>query len=512
MQVRNVVVLVVILWAVQGSFSLQACSQVSPPKKASSVMQYGMTFTFDAQQTVGQYANGDYWVLGPITLVSTSPAFDGQHHGFEVDPDSIQQNGFDYRLDTFNASRVPKLPLKIIGPASIVKTVSVLPLNNTKCLPCLQTATVLTVVSAIPPDNGASQFRPGYFGSNKRFFGTASAQVANLPNLKPSKLAHPVDFSEVITQFQKVQLDHKADWPSEFLHPVDNMPAYGAYITIATGKAGIRLLEADVLTNTTHGHCALIMFLQAGIDWHSMLSNGMYWPANGGHEAGRKLPLTFAAWLFNDVEMKNNVINASGHELNKFQEDGEVYMGGTDSTKVLWGAQHEGGCNNENDYWTLVKTGDGNRICADPYRLIDGGPIPGDTYQFCCNSMPWKAGALAIHLIPEMKRIWNYVPYTLYEERWVTFGTWSQPDDCAPMSGKCTDASACSTAKPCKTGNCKYNDPDGKTFGPDGKGGCIKDTDSSDGIGRFPQLHGTHKNDGYYAIEYVDEMWTLFYK
>jgi hypothetical protein len=41
---------------------------------ATSVSQFGITWTFSADHQVGQYANGDFWVVGPVTITGISPA------------------------------------------------------------------------------------------------------------------------------------------------------------------------------------------------------------------------------------------------------------------------------------------------------------------------------------------------------------------------------------------------------------------------------------------------------
>lgn len=38
-----------------------------------AVTQHGVTFNFGSPRPVGQYANGDWWVLGPVTITSISP-------------------------------------------------------------------------------------------------------------------------------------------------------------------------------------------------------------------------------------------------------------------------------------------------------------------------------------------------------------------------------------------------------------------------------------------------------
>jgi hypothetical protein len=50
----------------------------------------------------------------------------------------------------------------------------------------------------------------------------------------------------------------------------------------------------------------------------------------------------------------------------------------------------------------------------------------------------------------------------------------------------------------------------GLTYGPDGAGGCILDTDPSDGTGRFPQFHGTEVDGGYRGSDFQTAMWGVY--
>jgi len=43
---------------------------------ATSVSQYGITWTFDKDYPTGQFCTGDYWVVGPVTAIEfLSPNF-----------------------------------------------------------------------------------------------------------------------------------------------------------------------------------------------------------------------------------------------------------------------------------------------------------------------------------------------------------------------------------------------------------------------------------------------------
>ena len=52
----------------------------------------------------------------------------------------------------------------------------------------------------------------------------------------------------------------------------------------------------------------------------------------------------------------------------------------------------------------------------------------------------------------------------------------------------------------------------GVTFGPDGTGGCIADTDSSDGVGRFPAQDGVERDPQSYhgSSAFVHAMWGAY--
>ncbi|RXF54714.1 hypothetical protein EG867_16720, partial [Enterococcus faecalis] len=95
---------------------------------ATSVSQYGITWNFDGDYPVGQYANGDYWVVGPVRIISITPDFDGSHHGWMVNMSGLSQ-GYDSRSSGFNASLVPSLPYSAQPGDAIIKAVSIEPFD-----------------------------------------------------------------------------------------------------------------------------------------------------------------------------------------------------------------------------------------------------------------------------------------------------------------------------------------------------------------------------------------------
>ena len=83
-------------------------------------------------------------------------------------------------------------------------------------------------------------------------------------------------------------------------------------------------------------------------------------------------------------------------------------------------------------YWKLVVTGNGERVMADPYGYIDGGAVPGGAYDFCCVFKPWKGEALPQLLSPALAKMINSSEMLAFVQRRAHFGTWTQPDPCAP--------------------------------------------------------------------------------
>lgn len=451
------------IWAIVLG-SLLVVSAPSRGQSARRIEQYGVTFAFDRAYQYGTFANGDYWVLtgddGTVTIREITPQFDGQHHGWEVDPAHTGKQGFDERVSGFDASRVPELPYEASPGESLVKVVSV-DLGEQNPRPALKTAVVLTVLGEEPPDGGESVFRPPYFGHEKPLYSVEDLNPEKLPSLSVPDIQHLPSLEWVEQKFQRVWLDHKQGWTGRAMHPADNMPDYGSGIARDTGQGALRLMLGEPADEKMP---ALVNYVQLGIDLYHMRKGGQRWPPNGGHCSGRKLPIAFAGVLFEHEGMKAAVSEA---EPTVFQEDSSVYYSPT-AKMTLWGQPGP-----ERMYWSRLCGGSGSKTVKDPYGYIDGGQRPGGSYQACCNSRTWKGTVLALHLMPELREVWNYEPFLDYEDRWVNFGAWTQPD---PYALDCQNRGA-------------------------------KDTNREDGVGRFPDLHGTNADGGGWGSRFADEMW-----
>ncbi len=453
---------------------------------ASSVSQYGITWEFDRDYTTGRFANGDYWVVGPVVITEITPEFDGSWNGWQVNPLPNQDHGFKedcYGGEHFDPELVPDLPFTANPDTSIIKTIA----NGSDDRPCLKTAAVLTVVAEVPPDSGAAVFRPPYIGSNKPYYYVEDILLDSLPSHKGPE--ERVTLEWIYNRFGMMQMDHLGGRMTQGLRPEDNMPNYGGNIGTDEGEAAVRLMLDDPIADKMD---PLIAYLQYGIDLHHMILLGQTWPSGGGEMPCHTLPWVFAAYLLNNQDMRTYV--SSYREEFYLYNDLLTYRGKND--KALFGQTHHS--YSEGNYWECVEnSSNGNKTQADPYGYIDGGPVPGDYYQECCTSQPWKTQMLAFHLMPEMKEIWWNQTLSDYVDRWVTHGAWTQPDPCAPLSQG-------GGPNPERPGECIL-DPDlvpGSTF---------DDFECQEGkeCGRFPERHGALKNGGLRGSDFIDAMWEM---
>lgn len=520
----------------------------------SQITQRGITFHFDRGYTVGQYANGDYWVLGPVTLTNMEPAAsrsrstanqslctgfsaginacttwcasnaagsvpvcDGQErgtgtchcdhfrNGWEVNPLVTGGQGFDSRAGDVNASLIPDLPYTALPGQSIVKVASNPDTAEQDPRGCLRTAVVLTVVGQIPPGQGQDVFRPPYVGSTKPEIPVSTLRMDLLPVLAP--VGTPPSLTSVAERFAPLQLDHKQGDTGRNLHPVENVPDYGSEIAVRNNDGILRLMLDDP---PEQKRMALINVVQYGIDLYQMLLHGHVWGDGGGHRPGQRLPLVFASVILGDSAMQERVKQSLFFSEERTLQVTSVANGG--NGMVLFGGDGSG----EESYWNSIATGGGNRSQPDPYGYIDGGQTLPGPYQSCCLSQPWKGSVLAVHLMPSLRPVWNDEQVITYVDRWVNLGVWAQPDPCAPVDGTCsggtTNGQPCSTAKPCGADStCTYHwNNYGITFGSNGAGGCILDNDLSDGVGRFPHKHLQEANTGLRSSELVQAMWTAY--
>ena len=371
-----------------------------------AITQYGITWTFSAPIQAGRFITGDWWVVGPVTLKSITPAPSAGRHGAVVNPPAGAKQGYDDRISGFDASLRIKCPLALRPGDSLVTTAS-LPKIGVKtpdtvrgqyCRGPLRTAAVLTCLKRPPP---AGAFRPGYVGKWKKQFTVSQLKRDALPRLKAPDPKNVPNAKPYERYLQRIWLDHMRQWSNRKMHPLENMPDYGREITNIVSDVALLLCLDDP---DKKRETLLLQFVQKGIDYYAAaLSHNDLWIANGGHNSGRKWPILFAGLMLDDKDMMK--VKAT------FQEDQQTYYGPRfDRGKQAIWTIAPGNPNKHHEeadpkkWSTYGDTRGNNGLKAEAYRKLNGPT--------------WVGQALAARLTG-MKDKWSHPAFFDYVDRWI---------------------------------------------------------------------------------------------
>lgn len=404
-----------------GSNSVPAIPAAHAPDEAdelSTLRQHGLSATFAEPLRSGRYVGGDHWVVGPVTLVATSPAWDGDRHGAMVNPASGAEQGYHRLVDGYapELNAAAHLPVTLEPGASLVITSGWLrgdpgapatswPLEDLP-RPALRSAAVITVVDEPP---AADAFRPAWAEGPKEGYRLADVRwnrLLRLPAPEPPDVAAPA-WSELEARTQRPWLDHKPSWTGYYLHPSENMPNYGADIAAQLNETILALqLDAphDIKRST------LINTVQIGIDLHGATrsaqraqrhDDGFAWhgESGGGIGSGRKWPVLFAGLMLDDRAML-----AVGRDAPPrfFPEDC--------STHLAEGTGRE-----------VRPAGEASWADGHCVHGVTGRPVD-DAYRRCCTSAQWSGAALGARLLG-LEDEWNHDVFFDYVDWYVGVDT-----------------------------------------------------------------------------------------
>jgi Bacterial Ig-like domain (group 2) len=416
------------------SVTVTAPASNPSPGTATSVTKDGITWTFSAPVPVGQFVNGDYYVVGPVTITAISPApttsspyLNGSVKNL---PTANGKSGFDSRLNDgtdeswwFDATLRSYPPITLNPGDALVSSISLATIHS---LPEVMRASdmsaspvasdsVLTVLSSAPPDDA---FRPSYCDRSQTIYRAGNLQRNLLPSVAPPNPANTPTLAQYEALYRQPWIDTNAflfDAPAEY------MPSYGQHVAFADSYAGLLLMlnfPADQKVNLTN------YLVQYGIDLYGCVQAGYGWPAFGGHRSGRKFPIILAGILLNDSGMKN----VSANHPDQFGEDMQTlyiqnlppvgtYTQAWQGATVIYGGHY--GVHTDG---TPVSPG-----LYGPYEQLQPSSWPiltppseqlGEAYRRCCTSVSWVGEALAIHLL-NGESTWNYPPFFDYVYRWM---------------------------------------------------------------------------------------------
>jgi hypothetical protein len=418
----------------QAAVTVSAVAAPPPPGTASSIDKDGITWTFSQPVPVGQFVNGDFYVVGPVTITAidpppttSSPYLNGSVLNL---PTANGKSGFDSRLNDgtdqswwFDVSMRSYPPISLKPGDSLVSSISlaqihslpeVMRSSDMSASP-VRTVAVLTVLSAAP---SADAFRPSYCDRNQAIYHANGLQRNLLPSLAPPNPSATPTLAQFETWYRRPWIDTNAflfDAPAEY------MPSYGQHIAFADSYAALLLtlnFPADQKVNLTN------YFVQYGIDLYGCAQAGYGWPAFGGHRSGRKLPIIFAGILLNNDGMKN----VSTAFPNKFGEDMQTvyvnklppagtYQHAWQGATVIYAGHY--GVTTDGTPVSAGLYGPYEQLQPSAWPLINPNEQLGEAYRRCCTSVSWVGEALAIHIL-HAETVWNYPAFFDYVDRWMT--------------------------------------------------------------------------------------------
>ncbi len=327
MSKRYILSIIVILISVilpQAACLAQSTQQLS---------QFGITWTFDRAYRYGQFANGDYWVVGPVRIIGIDPPSHESNgrmmNGSMINPSPryYTRQGYDSELygsypqageydPLLNAARPNGQPVSsgnlLIVPAGS-SLVSVISHPDPPSGSYIQSGAILTVLSAPPPEGS---FRPPYVNVPKAIrFNKSQLNYSLLKKLSVSPSVSSVmprltqqagDGQEdsVERMFERPWIDHIPLWMGRAHHPMENMPDYAREMSTQVG-IGALMLHLDF--SNQEKETLLIRYVQLGIDLYGIVRDGGggNWIGMGGHASARKYPILFAGLVLGDADMRN---------------------------------------------------------------------------------------------------------------------------------------------------------------------------------------------------------------
>jgi hypothetical protein len=402
-----------------------------------SISQYGITWTFERPARVGQFVNGDWYIVGPVTIKSIDPCplygseipkreldrtdrerpeAQRVRNGFMLNPPAEMKVAYDSGVrNWFDPALIQRLPVALKPGDSLVSTISMpkglvlhaqlrnkIERGEGDSSP-IRTAAVLTCVSEPQPPDA---FRPAFCDRGQKTYLARRLKRELLPT------AGAVNHMPRVEQYIRFT---QRPWVGTgffgFEEPVENMPQYG----LEYGRvAGISALLLCTDLKPEQKELLLVNYVQVGIDLGGMIRAGHPgWTGWGGHGSGRKLPIVFAGLLLGDDELAG--IGGSYPKVS-FGEDEQTAYGPcwTGATVVFAG---HSGIDTATGQARSRGNGWGPYEHMPPSQWQDGQNTS-ESYRRCCTSVGWVAQALALRLL-HAEKMWNHDAFFDYVDRWM---------------------------------------------------------------------------------------------
>ena len=408
-------------------------------KLTESVSRWGVTWTFEKPARVGQFVNGDFYVLGPVTVVKINPA---PRYGKEVAADELdgrEKVAVDQRcrngsmlntparrevawdsgiMNYYHPEHRARLPIAMTRGDSLASSISLrrgekvtYPYHAGTVRgegdnsPVKIVAVLTCVAEPLPPD----AFCPGYAGHDRTIYLARDLRRDLLPRFeRPASAPDPLKIASLIERPWCDSCFFSFDVPQQ------SMPNYAqANAQCLADSALLACCEAK----PTDKERLLINVVQIGIDYYSLVRQGHPgWAAHGGHGSGRKFPIVFAGVMLGDESMAN--INESFPKAAFGEDEQTAYGDCWTGAKVVF-TGHSG---------IDVVTGIGRDFVrgGNPWGPYEHLPpsrwVPeefrSDAYRRANTSTCWVAQALVLRAM-KLESTWNHDAFFDYVDRWM---------------------------------------------------------------------------------------------
>jgi cysteine-rich repeat protein len=379
------------------------------------ITQQGIIWALAAPTRVGRFVNGDYYVVGTVTItdIQPLPTYSNGRHGSMLDiPASLEKSGFDSRIVEGRYDPTLRVyPPLILQPGhrlvSSRSAASNLPAVmrpfDTSVSP-VASVSILTSMSAPQP---LDAFRPSYAQGSTNIYLSRNLERAILPSLSPVTDMPPL--SEFEGYLKRPWIDSVF---FSFAVPAEYMASYGRENAYLISFAGL-LLTMDFPPSQKEP--LLVYLTQYGIDLFGLVEQGRSgWQAHGGHGSGRKFPILLAGLMLNENSMKQVQANF-GEDMQTIRvtetPPAETYTESWHRTPqtVVYGGH-------------IGKEGESYQAGWGPYEHLHPAQWKstlGEDYRRCCTSVGWVGESLAARLIPGMQAAWNHPQFFDYVDRWM---------------------------------------------------------------------------------------------
>ena len=406
-----------------------------------SVSEFGITWTFEKPVPVGQFVNGDWYVVGPATVVKIDPA---PRYGSEVEANELDarekvseenrcRNGSmlntpaksEVAWDSgvanyYYAQHRAKLPIAMKPGDSLASSISLK--KGEKVVYGYHGGTVrgegdnspvkvVAVLTCVAEPLPADAFRPGYAGHDPKIYLARDLKRELLPKFaQPAGVENAARFAELIAR----------PWTDtcffSFDVPQFSMPNYAQGNAMILGDAA--LMACCEGFKAEDRERLLDRIVQIGIDYYSLVSKGHPgWNAHGGHGSGRKFPIVLAGVLLGDEAMAS--VNKTCPKAHFGEDEQTAYGDCWTGAKVVFTGHSaiDSVTGVGRDYVRGANAAWGPYEHLTPDKWVPE-EFRSDAYRRANTSSGWVAQALLLRAM-KLEKVWNHDAFFDYVDRWM---------------------------------------------------------------------------------------------